>query len=353
MSGPSITTIVPTFRRPLLLRRAVLSILNQSCGDFRVLILDNASGDETEQVASELVRCDARVAYHRHPQNIGSLQNMIFGMEQVQTPFFSILCDDDLLMPSFYETALEAHGDGVSAFAATRVLVVDDRGAFGDPWPHPAQPTRYEPPGGAVRCLRFGLSMPGVLFRTAAMRDVGPPRIPWWNWTESGWTALAALRSPISFAPAVGAIVYVHPGSRSKRMDRAEFRVSWFRMIGEVRRVALAGGVEPSWWNRHVHPLVRGRFLSTVARLSNADGTGAFPELAQVSSAAGVPVSYARALVTAGRMLAASGLGGALNALAERVVRDGADAGPPAAEARRLAGVFADLNRQAGLTVAH
>ncbi len=53
---PRITTVIPTYRRPLLLRRAVLSVLKQSHPHFIVHILDNASGDDTEQVARELMR---------------------------------------------------------------------------------------------------------------------------------------------------------------------------------------------------------------------------------------------------------------------------------------------------------
>src|SRR5215216_5733824 len=96
---PLITTILPTFRRPTLLKRAVLSALNQSFPDFTVQILDNASGDETEDVARSLMRQDSRIRYARQPQNIGAVGNIISGIEGVQTRYFNILCDDDALMP--------------------------------------------------------------------------------------------------------------------------------------------------------------------------------------------------------------------------------------------------------------
>lgn len=49
-----ITTVLPTYCRPALLRRAILSALGQKFSDIQVLVLDNASGDETEAVVREL-----------------------------------------------------------------------------------------------------------------------------------------------------------------------------------------------------------------------------------------------------------------------------------------------------------
>ncbi len=52
------------------------------------------------------LRLDARVHYFCHPHNIGMIANFSYAIESVQTPYFSMLCDDDLLLPKFYEIAL-------------------------------------------------------------------------------------------------------------------------------------------------------------------------------------------------------------------------------------------------------
>src|SRR5207244_3875158 len=204
--APRITTIVPTFRRPRLMTRAVLSVLNQSYPHLVVRILDNASGDGTEEAARSLMRLDRRVEYYRHPDNVGSLMNIISGIESIRTDYFSILSDDDLLMPGFFEAAVAAHeSGGDAAFVATRVVVVDESGRFADPWPHPNRSQRLSPPDGMLRCLQYGLSLPGVVYRTSVMAAVGAPRTAWWNWTESGWHALAAIDRDIELSPELGA----------------------------------------------------------------------------------------------------------------------------------------------------
>src|SRR5713101_2056619 len=106
MDDPQITAVIPTYRRPNLLRRAVESVLTQTYSNLRVTVFDNASGDETAEVVAELSERDPRVHYHSHPTNLGPVANFQAGMDAVGTPYFSFLSDDDLLLPSFYERAL-------------------------------------------------------------------------------------------------------------------------------------------------------------------------------------------------------------------------------------------------------
>jgi len=85
-SKPLITTIIPTYRRPQLLRRAIKSVLNQTYSNFQVCVYDNASGDETAQIVKEISQKDPRVHYYCHSNNIGAIKNFNFGLQQVNTP---------------------------------------------------------------------------------------------------------------------------------------------------------------------------------------------------------------------------------------------------------------------------
>jgi GT2 family glycosyltransferase len=108
MHRPSVTTIIPTYRRPQLLRRAISSALSQTYPDLEVLVCDNASGDETPAIVSSIARQEPRVKYYCQRENIGIVRNFNFGLSQVETPYFSFLGDDDTLLPDFYETATQS-----------------------------------------------------------------------------------------------------------------------------------------------------------------------------------------------------------------------------------------------------
>ena len=123
-----ITTIIPTYKRPKLLKRTIASVLAQTYPFLEVCIYDNASNDETKDIVMAFVRQDPRVKYHCHSQNIGSGPNFQYGLSRVETPLFSFLSDDDFLLPWFYENAMgafERFPEG--AFFAGSLLYVTEK----------------------------------------------------------------------------------------------------------------------------------------------------------------------------------------------------------------------------------
>ena len=66
MTGsPTATVCIPTYNRSGLLRASLQSVLWQSLRDVEVIVSDNASTDDTEDVVRSLR--DPRVIYHRNP----------------------------------------------------------------------------------------------------------------------------------------------------------------------------------------------------------------------------------------------------------------------------------------------
>lgn len=98
-----VSVLIPTYKRPEKLKRAVESVLNQSYQDFKIIISDNASGDETENVVSNLIKRDIRIEYYKQSENIGMNPNFNFLISKVNTPFFCLLTDDDYYLPNFLE----------------------------------------------------------------------------------------------------------------------------------------------------------------------------------------------------------------------------------------------------------
>ncbi len=125
MENPLITTIIPTFKRPHLLKRALASVVKQTYTQFQVCVYDNASNDETKEVVQEFIKTDSRVKYFCHPQNIGMMANYQYALSRVTTPFFSLLSDDDLLFPCFYEATLRGFSQFPEAFfSATSAIIM-------------------------------------------------------------------------------------------------------------------------------------------------------------------------------------------------------------------------------------
>lgn len=175
-NNPLITTIIPTYRRPKLLQRAINSVLNQAYPHFQVCVCDNASGDETEAAVAEIAKNDSRVKYHRHPENIGAFNNFQHGLKNVRTEFFSILSDDDVICPEFYETAIQWFEKYPEAeFVSMGVLNCNSWGdIFSDGAMSGCKNGLYKPFEGLMKML---LHKPptwtGTLFRKSILKTVG------------------------------------------------------------------------------------------------------------------------------------------------------------------------------------
>jgi glycosyltransferase involved in cell wall biosynthesis len=173
---PQITTIIPTFRRSQLLQKAIYSVLNQTYPDFQVCIYDNASNDETEEIVKECMRQDPRVKYHRHAKNIGMMANYAYALKEVSTPYFSLLSDDDLLLPHFYETALKAFQKHPEiAFSACGVKAFDEKGQLvSDPTSVWKSTGYFAPQEGIEEMITKPLLPVGVLFQRAVIKEIQP-----------------------------------------------------------------------------------------------------------------------------------------------------------------------------------
>lgn len=220
---PLITTVIPTFRRPALLRRAIQSALDQVYPHLQVCVYDNASGDETEAVVAELTREDPRVKYHRHPTNIGMSGNIAYGIARVNTPYFSLLSDDDYLLPSFYETALhgfEQHPDAM--FSAGSTISMTEKGEVTHvPMAQWARDGYFTPPEGLfVWTIQRHPVLPGLLFRREVTEQVGFPDPDLFNSDfEYEWRVVSRFPYVVSRIPC--AVFTVHEHQTTRNSDAA------------------------------------------------------------------------------------------------------------------------------------
>lgn len=104
MSTPTVTVIIPTYNRAYILDRAVQSVLRQTHADFELLIVDDASKDETGAYVHGLA--DPRVKYIRHEVNHGQCVAINTGIAAARGEFVACLDSDDEWLPTALEKQL-------------------------------------------------------------------------------------------------------------------------------------------------------------------------------------------------------------------------------------------------------
>jgi len=99
---PRVSVILPTHNRPELLREALDSVFDQTCSDWEVMIVDDASTP-----AVTLGPQDPRVHIIRHAHAQGGAAAKNTGIEHATGEFLAYLDDDDCYQPHYLERALD------------------------------------------------------------------------------------------------------------------------------------------------------------------------------------------------------------------------------------------------------
>ena len=108
----SVDIAIPRYQYGHFLADAVHSILSQSAADLRILIIDNASTDNSLEVARELARSDPRVTVAAHASNLGQHASYNEAIDWATARYFMISDADDILAHGALKRAiclLDAH----------------------------------------------------------------------------------------------------------------------------------------------------------------------------------------------------------------------------------------------------
>ena len=231
---PLITVIIPTYQRPLMLKRAIQSVLNQTYPNYQVCVYDNASGDQTASVVKNLITNGAHIRYHCHSTNIGMLENYQYGLKRVDTPYFSFLADDDILLPDFFEKALEGFDAHPDAQFSTGLAIYTDTKQVTDVKPQGVE-GYLEPPESLLSMITGNFAYPvevATLFRREVIAEVG-----YWDLAtgrlgvDLDYAFRIMARCPVVFSSTPYVIRVHHPTSNLVIADYDDVWPGWLKMI--------------------------------------------------------------------------------------------------------------------------
>jgi len=98
---PTVSVIIPTYNRAKVLPRAIESVLTQTYDDFELIIVDDASTDDTAAVVEQFD--DNRVQYYCLDENSGANAARNKGVERSSGELISFLDSDDELLNTHIE----------------------------------------------------------------------------------------------------------------------------------------------------------------------------------------------------------------------------------------------------------
>jgi glycosyltransferase involved in cell wall biosynthesis len=174
---PLVSIIVPVYNGARYLRESLDSILAQTYPNVEVLVMDDASTDETPNI---IAAYGDRIRSYRQPQNQGIYGNMNGGIRQVSGEYIAIYHADDIYSPEIVarEVAfLEQYPESGGVFASDILI-----NAQGEEWGRLTLPpeVRGEKPldfrvifNALLTYKNQFLRCPTCMVRASVYRDVG------------------------------------------------------------------------------------------------------------------------------------------------------------------------------------
>ena len=99
--------IVPTYNRSSFLKRVLNSLTSSNHSEFRVIIINDGSQDDTEKVVQHFLNeSSLNIIYHAQ-ENGGKVHAVNSGLQRVKSEIVCILDDDDIVLEHCVETVLK------------------------------------------------------------------------------------------------------------------------------------------------------------------------------------------------------------------------------------------------------
>jgi len=221
MSSPAVSVIVPNFNHARYLPRCLTALVGQSVLPREIIVIDDASTDDSVHVAEEFARRHPIVRVHQNNRNQGVAYGANLGLQMARGDYVLFAAADDYVLPGFMEKSvslLRQHPEAALCCTvgdwhevATGLNWHVGAGMGGEPC--------YLAPGRIAELERRGrlyIASHSAIMRRAPLIQAGGfiPELRW----HCDWFAIAVVsfRHGICFVPEPLARFFIYPTSYYK-----------------------------------------------------------------------------------------------------------------------------------------
>lgn len=168
--SPSVTVLLAVHNGGRYLSQAIESVFAQSYGDFELLVVDDASDDDSPEYLASLR--DPRVRVVRNERNLGQVPSLNRGLSEARGGYIARIDADDVMLPTRLARQVEIlETDTRVGLVGTWMVVVDDRGRR---WGTTrGRIENYADFVSALLVNRLPFGHPSIMFRREAVQRLG------------------------------------------------------------------------------------------------------------------------------------------------------------------------------------
>jgi glycosyltransferase involved in cell wall biosynthesis len=96
---PFFSVIIPTYNRAAFIEETIESVLQQNYPHYEIIVIDNCSTDNTEELLQPLIRAQ-KIQFIKHRENYERARSRNTGMSAARGDFVTFLDSDDFMYPN-------------------------------------------------------------------------------------------------------------------------------------------------------------------------------------------------------------------------------------------------------------
>lgn len=252
MSGLDVSAVIPNYNHARYLPAAVRALAAQQPPPAEIIVVDDASTDNSLEVLEALGRDIATLRVVRHEQNAGAIAALNRGLNEARSALVYFGAADDLTEPGLIArlgNALAEHPGAAFASGEAKLIDMSDRPLGIRPPVRPSQTERFFSPDQVVellkRCDNWILTG-AALFRRELVVEAGGFAAAARSFTDGLLARHLALKAGFIYVPAVFVTWRVNPQgySRSATSEAETAR----KTIASMKELIVADPLFPSWY---------------------------------------------------------------------------------------------------------
>ena len=104
---PVVSVIMPSYNHEKFISEAIESVLGQTFRDLELIIIDDRSRDNSQQIIDEFAQKDNRIKKIFHMENLGIAKTINEGMKNSTGKYIALIASDDMWIREKLEKQLE------------------------------------------------------------------------------------------------------------------------------------------------------------------------------------------------------------------------------------------------------
>ena len=117
--NPKISIVIPVYNRENQIKRVICSIQNQNMIDIEIILVDDGSNDQTNEVIEKIKNDDKRIKIIKNNKNMGSLYSRSIGVLESKGEYITTIDSDDMfseenVFNTIYDEAKKTNYDIIS-----------------------------------------------------------------------------------------------------------------------------------------------------------------------------------------------------------------------------------------------